>query len=321
MKYALMLQPSQTTYDISAELSILASSIQKNIYLEHGCQKGDCGHCKATLISGTVKTALGELIDAGDILTCLCFPRSDLIIEANYIPELAEIQQMTLPCKVSNIQYVNERFVILTLRIPPHSNFNFLPGQYVDLSYKGVTRSYSIASLVSAENTFDVHIRLFDNGQFSQLIASLELHQVMRLTGPKGSFFIRKSNQPVLLLASGTGFAPIHAMVQALIAEKDKRDIYIYWRMRQANHFYMEQPLFMMDANNIKYIPFIPEKDAQWHGRVGSINDVLSLDFPSLSGFAGYACGSAGFIEEAKKNCLELQLDENNFYTDLFTPA
>jgi CDP-4-dehydro-6-deoxyglucose reductase len=143
----------------------------------------------------------------------------------------------------------------------------------------------------------------------------------MRFTGPKGSFFIRKSNQPIILLASGTGFAPIYTMVQALIAENDKRDIYIYWRMRQANHFYIENPFSVMDAVNIKFIPFITDKDPQWYGRIGRINDILSLDFESLSGFSSYACGSAGFIEEAKKVCLQLQLNENDFYTDLFTPA
>ena len=321
MKYKLQLQPSEIVYDISTEVSILDASMEKNIYLEHGCRKGDCGNCKAKLISGTVNTALGELIDSGDILTCLSFAKSDLILEANYIPELANIKPITLPCKVSNIKFVNQRFAIVTLRIPSQSGLKFLPGQYIDLSYQQITRSYSIASLVSSDNTFDLHIRLFDNGQFSQLLQSIELNQVMRFTGPKGSFFIRKTKQPILLLASGTGFAPIHAMVQALIAENDKRDIYIYWRMRQANYFYIENPFLMQDAENIKFIPFVTEKDAQWHGRTGHINDILSLDFESLSGFSKNACGSVGLKKKKKKVCLQLQLNENDFYTDLFTPA
>lgn len=321
MKYQLKLEPSQISCEIVSGLSILDSSIQLNIYLEHGCHQGECGNCKAKLISGKVKSKTGAVIDTGDILTCISYPESDLILHATYFPELVDIKPVNLPCKVSNIQFINDEFAILTLRIPPHSKFKFLPGQYIDLSCQGVTRSYSIASLLSTDYSFDLHIRLFENGQFSHLLRNIQLNQVMQLSGPKGSFFIRQSKKPILLLASGTGFAPIHAMVENLIAQKDEREIYIYWRLKNSSSLYMVNPFKTKEFHNIKFIPYVITTDSKWCGRFGELYDILSADFNSLERFVVYACGSAGFIHKAKKSCFSLHLNESDFYTDLFTPT
>ena len=251
----------------------------------------------------------------------MSFPKTDLVLYANYLPELAKIQIMNLPCKVSNIQLIGEKFAILTLRLPPNSNFNFLPGQYIDLSYQGVTRSYSIASLLSSELSFDLHIRLFENGEFSQLLQALELNQLMRLSGPKGSFFIRESNRPLMLISSGTGFAPIHSMVQNLIERGDEREVYIYWRAKYESYFYIQNPFSSNERTAIKFIPFISGSDPKWHGRKGSLHDILATDFDSIENFDVYACGAARFIQETKDVCFKLQLDLKHFYTDLFLPS
>lgn len=318
MKYQLKLEPSNVSYDVLADLSILDSSILANVFLDHGCKQGDCGNCKAKLISGSVRTSLDEEIKDGEVLTCMSYPTSDLVLQANFIPELSQIKVLNLPCKVSNIQIIKEQYLMLTFKIPPNSNFKFLPGQYIDLSYQGVTRSYSIASLLSSENTFDLHIRLYKNGEFSQLLKTISLAQTMRFSGPKGTFFIRQSEKRILLLASGTGMAPIHAMVQNLIEKDDKRKIFIYWRMRQGKHFYLENLFQSSEYENIKFIPYISESDPNWCGRFGSMHDILALDFLTLENFSVYVCGSTGFIEEAKSTCFNLNLEKSQFYSDLF---
>lgn len=321
MKYSIKLEPSKINYQVDSDISILASSKLADIHLEYGCQKGDCGNCKAQLISGAVKLTNGEEIHCGDILTCMSYPISDITLAAKYLPELEGIKEINLPCKVSDIKIINQQFVILTLRIPPNADFKFLPGQYIDLSYQGVTRSYSIASVLSNSQTFDLHIRLFEKGQFSQLLKNININQVMRLSGPKGSFFIRESNRPILCLASGTGYAPIHAMIQDLIEKNDTRDIFVYWRMRKASYFYLDNPISNVSSKRINFVPYILESDSNWHGRVGSLYDTLTKDFQTLENFVVYACGSVGFIEEAKSVCQLLNLNEDYFYTDLFIPA
>lgn len=321
MKYLIKLEPSQINYYVQSDISILASSKLQNVHLEYGCQKGDCGNCKAQLIAGAVKLVNGEEVHCGHILTCMSYPISDITLLAKYLPELEGIKEVNLPCKVSNIKVINQQFVILTLRIPSNTNFKFLPGQYIDLSYQGVTRSYSIASLLSNNQTFDLHIRLFDKGQFSHLLKNININQVMRFSGPKGSFFIRESNRPILFLASGTGFAPIHAMIQDLIEKNETRDIFVYWRMRKASYFYLDNPFSDDTISKINFVPYIFESDINWHGRVGSLYDNLTRDFQSLENFVVYACGSVGFIEEAKSVCQFLNLNESYFYTDSFIPA
>lgn len=158
----------------------------------------------------------------------------------------------------------------LKLRTPPTAKIGFLPGQYINLHYKGVTRSYSIANS-DESNGIELHVRNVPNGQMSSLIfGELQENTLMRIEGPCGTFFIRESDRPIIFLAGGTGFAPVKSMVEHLIQGKCRREIYIYWGMQDSKDFYSALPQQWSEQyDNVHYIPVVSGDDAEWGGRKG----------------------------------------------------
>lgn len=207
MQYKIEVLPAGVHYQ--SEDNLLDDALSQNIPLEHSCKTGDCGACSAEIITGNVENVHGNVVTQGEILTCQSKALSDVVLKANYYPELVDIKQQTIPCKVANVIRVTDDIIILKFRFPPTVKFDYLPGQYVDLSYKGIKRSYSIANAKLDSKELELHIRKVPNGQMSELIfGDVQLNQLMRMEGPKGTFFVRNNNKPLLLLATGTGIAP-----------------------------------------------------------------------------------------------------------------
>ena len=235
MSHKVTVFPSKTEFNADSELTLLQNALQNHIVLEHSCGTGQCGACKTKLLSGEIRfddkySVLNEQERSqGVFLSCTANALSDLQIEAEYFPELANIQKKTIPCKIDSIRYPVANTAILKLRLPPSANFKYLPGQYVDLTFNGVSRSYSIASTSVENNLLELHVRKVENGLFSNLVSNeFKVNQLLRMQGPIGTFFIRANEKPVIFLAGGTGFAPVKAMVESLMASNDQRDIYIY---------------------------------------------------------------------------------------------
>lgn len=323
MNYDVKIQPGDLSYIASKEDTILDAALANKLFLEHSCKKGDCGLCTVTLLSGSVKSKQGCITSQGEILACSSYPVSDLSIRANFYPDLAEIQCVTLPCKIVSQIFLAPDILILTLRYPSTIKFDYLPGQYIDLIYKGVRRSYSIANTQTDSAGIELHIRLIPNGEFSQLLRHESgIGQMVRIEGPKGTFFVRKSSSPIIFLAGGTGFAPIKAMVELLLETKEDRNIYIYWCVANSESFYTSLPYSWAEKyNNIRYIPVVSGEDKEWNGRKGPVYQVIVNDFHELSKCHVYACGSPDMINNAKKMFISSGLDPLNFYADIFVSS
>lgn len=224
MNHRITIFPSKAEFNTYSELPILQNALQNDIILEHSCGTGQCGVCKAKLLTGHIEfedkyniLTESEKSD-GIFLTCTSKALSDIQIEAEYLPELAGIQKKTVPCKIDSIDFPVPDLAVLHLRLSPTANFNYLPGQYIDLMYNGITRSYSIASAPAEKNMLELHIRKVENGKFSHFVFNeLKPNQLLRMHGPVGTFFVRANEKPLIFLAGGTGFAPVKAMVESLI--------------------------------------------------------------------------------------------------------
>lgn len=323
MNYDVKIQPADVSYIASKEDTILDAALTNKLFLEHSCKKGECGLCTVTLLSGSVKSKQGCITSQGEILTCSSYPASNLSIRANFYLELAEIQCVTLPCKIVNQVFFAPDIVILTLRYPPTTKFNYLPGQYIDLIYKGVRRSYSIANTQTVLAGIELHIRLIPNGEFSQLLRHESgIGQMVRIEGPKGTFFVRKSSSPIIFLAGGTGFAPIKAMIEFLLENNIDRNINIYWGMTGAEDFYSNLPYSWAEKyNNIRYVPVVSSEDEAWSGRRGLVSQAVINDFPNLSAYHVYACGSPLMINSAKEMFVSCGLSPLHFYADVFVSS
>ncbi|HHQ4701765.1 FAD-binding oxidoreductase [Aeromonas hydrophila] len=321
MKNLIKIKPSNIEFCAVENATVLESAIHAGFILEHSCKNGTCGLCESMLVQGEVVNKQGDLFSAGQkFLTCQCKSTcAELIVEAEYYPELASISRKTVPCKVALVEIYNE-FLILKFRLPPTAGFNYLPGQYINLSYQGITRSYSIAN-ANSKDGIELHIRLVPNGAMSGLLfTDIQPDTLMRIDGPIGTFFVREDNRPIIFLAGGTGFAPVKAMVESLINSNSEREIYIYWGMSNSQDFYSKTPQEWDDKyKKITFVPVVSGNDAEWNGRTGLVHQAVLKDLDNLSDYCVYACGSPQMIAAAKKDFTEIGLPEEQFFSDAFT--
>ncbi|CNK46597.1 CDP-6-deoxy-delta-3%2C4-glucoseen reductase [Yersinia enterocolitica] len=326
MPFNIKLQPSGIIFDAEESMTILDSALENNINIEYSCKDGTCGSCKARLISGEVEqdnnTSLtNEDISNGFILTCCSKPKSDMEINVKYYPELSHITKKTYPCKLDNIEFISNDIAILTLRLPPASKIEYFSGQFIDLIINGQRRSYSIAN--APDKKIELHIRKVPNGLFSEIIFNeLKLQQLLRIEGPQGTFFVRDNSRPLIFLAGGTGFAPVKAMVEELISKNDKRPIHIYWGMPESKLFYSDiAQKWAAEYPHIQYVPVVSGEDRSWHGQTGFVHKAVINDFPELSHYSIYACGSLAMISAAQQELIQYGLAEDQFFSDAFVPS
>ncbi|CEE94207.1 Protein rfbI [Xenorhabdus nematophila str. Anatoliense] len=316
------LSPSQITFRAIKNKTVLESALESGVVLEYSCRNGSCRMCESLLLAGEVSDEQEHVYQTGEhILTCQCKPSSDeIVIEAEYYPELAELTKKIVPCKVSSTNMAADEYIVIKFKLPPTASFAFLPGQYINLHYQGVVRSYSIAN-ANVQDGIELHIRRVNNGAMSSLLFNnLAINTLMRLEGPMGTFFVRDDVRPIIFLAGGTGFAPVKSMVEKLIRQDSKRDIHIYWGMNNGSDFYSDLPIEWAGKHeNIHYVPVVSGEDFQWSGRKGFVHKAVMEDFNNLSTFAVYACGSPIMIEAAKADFVKNGLSEKQFFSDAFT--
>jgi len=328
MTYKITLLPSKKEFSADDSTTLLDAALQAKINLPHSCRNGDCGTCKAKLLVGkTEQTDASIGLSAeekalGYILTCVTKPKSDVEIESGYCPELDGIDPVLMPCKVNSIEFPSVDIAIIKLRLPPNQRLVYLPGQYIDLMWKGMQRSYSIANSSATGEHIELHVRHVPNGIFSKLLfEDLKPETLLRLNGPHGTFFTRNGTEPIIFLAGGTGFAPVKAMVEELLANQTARNIFIYWGVRSTDSLYSDIPrLWAEKFQNIIFVPVVSNSDDSWQGRTGLVHEAVLSDFSDLREFHVYACGAPALINVARKEFIKQGLAEKNFYSDAFTP-
>ena len=328
MANVIRLTPSGVDFKANEQSTILEAALINNINLEYSCSNGKCGQCKATILDGEIDILSSRVEQVREhklaedvILTCCSIAKTGLTIEAEFYPELNDIEIKTIPAKVSNINYIGD-LLVLTLRLPPAAKFKFLSGQFIDLMWNGIKRSYSIASSSVVNNTIEFHIKKVNGGVFSEyLFNELKVNQLFRINGPLGSFFLRDTSSPVIFLCTGSGFAPIKSMVEKTIEMKLDREIYIYWGGRVSEDLYSELPYRWSQSNpNVYYHPVLSREDRALF-RKGYVQSAVVSDHNDLSGFEVYACGSKGMIEDAKELLVQYGLNQKDFYSDAFVQS
>lgn len=215
----------------------------------------------------------------------------------------------------------------MTLQLPANETLKYRAGQYIEFMLRdGKRRSYSLASPPDQDQPLSLHIRHMPGGLFTeQVFGTMKERDILRFEGPMGTFFVREdSDKPMVLLASGTGFAPIKAIVEHLRAQDSQRPMTLYWGGRRPQDLYMDALCRQWEAilPNFKYVPVIsaalPEDN--WNGRTGFVHAAVMADLPDLSGHQVYACGAPIVVESAKRDFVaQCRLPEDEFYADAFT--
>lgn len=314
----------------TVETSLLDAAKNQGLVLEHSCRTGRCGACKAQVIKGKTQILKAEEsldeseIDAGFILTCCRTAVNDIELDIEDLGLLASIKTQTLPCKIDQLNLLAPDVIQIFLRLPPTNQFNYLPGQYIDvIARSGVRRSYSIANALRADSKLELHVRAVTNGQMSQYwFNEAKANDLLRLEGPHGTFcFHPKVEKNIIFLATGTGIAPIKSILEEFSNNAElvqKKNIYIYWGGRTITDLYWQPDYADL---NVAFRPTLSRAQSDWEGRQGYVQDAVIADAIDLQDSVIYACGSDTMIHAAKKLLVTLGLKLNNFYSDAFVSS
>jgi CDP-4-dehydro-6-deoxyglucose reductase len=255
----------------------------------------------------------------GYALLCQAKPLSDLVIE---VREVKGMRPRIIPCRVERLEKPAPDVAVLGLRLPMNENFRFLAGQYIDLLLKeGKRRSYSLATRPDpgGVTALEIHVRHTPGGVFTDhVFGKLKVRDLLRFEGPLGSFYLREdSDKPIVMLASGTGFAPIKAICELAFEKKIQRPMTLYWGCRLKRDLYMLDLAESWNAPGFKFVPVL--SDEKWSGRTGFVHRAVMEDFPDMSGVQVYACGAPVVIEAARRDfSAQCKLLPDEFYADSF---
>lgn len=313
---------------------MLTAALRQGYVLPYGCRNGACGSCKGKLLDGTVdygtyqKKALTDEEKAqGKALFCQAKPLGPITIEARTVGAAKDIQVKTLPCRIQKIDRVADDVIVLQLKLPANERLQFLAGQYLEFLLKdGSRRSFSMGNAPHDDEFLQLHVRHVAGGQFTDHVFNrMKERDILRFEGPLGTFFLREdSDKPVVLVASGTGFAPIKSILEHAFKKGITRPLTLYWGARRPKDLYMSDlpARWATEHARFKYVPVVSEalpEDA-WAGRTGFVHRAVMQDFPDLSGHQVYACGVPIMVDSARKDfVLQCRLPELEFYADSFT--
>lgn len=340
MTLSVKLEPSARTFEVREGETVLAAGLREGYALPFGCQTGGCGSCRVQLLSGAVKypeayaegpPALSDAeIEAGYILMCLARPEGDLRLHLHQPEGLEHLRPRQLPVRVDAHRALSHDVVGLWVKLPglgPGSEpFRYLPGQYVDfLLADGKRRSFSIANAEAPEGRLEFHLRVTPGGLFAHYVQDrMPERTILRFEGPLGAFYIREdSSRPVLLMAGGTGFAPIKAMLERQFRRGTDRSFHLFWGARTGRDLYLDSLAREWVARhpNFRYTPVLSEPEADWSGERGFVHEALLRAYPMLTGYEVYMAGPPVMVHAGKKAFVAAGLDADHLYYDSFDYA
>lgn len=335
MNHIVTLQPSGRSFSCDDGGSILAAGLAGGAGLPFSCRSGVCRTCRGKLLSGQVDPGqvhpayLGDAERAaGWIHLCQARALGDCSIEIAEIDTSLSFPASQLPVRVLSLQRAAPDVMLLQLGLPPNEPLRFHPGQYLDvLAGPGLRRSYSIANAPLADGVrqVELHIRHLPGGRFTDTVfGALKPRAMLRIEAPQGQFRLdRDSDLPMILLASGTGFAPLKSIVEYSLAQGLRRPMHLYWGGRRKADLYLHELALRWAAehDHIRYTPVLSDATpaCDWHGRRGLVHLAVLADHPSLAGHQVYACGAPPMVAAARRDFgAQAGLPAHAFLADAF---
>jgi len=329
-------QSTHHQFEARPSQTILEASIAAGVNLPYGCRSGSCGNCKGDIISGEIdygEYAASALTDAekaaGKALFCCAHPLTDVVIECREIASDV-IPPRILPTRVERKVQLSHDVMALFLKLPSSEHLQFKAGQYIEFLLKdGKRRAFSIANAPHVDNLLELHLRLIPGGQFTEYVFNeMPEKAILRIEAPFGSFFLREdSTKPIIMVAGGTGFAPIKGIIEHMLHHNIQRDVILYWGALTKQDLYMPAlpEAWAAEYPNIRFIPVLSDAkpEDQWQGRTGYVHQAVLDDFAAtgLADFEVYCCGAPAMVEVAHASFIEAGLAEDAFLSDAFTYA
>jgi len=339
-EHSVRIEPHGRTLRVTPGQPILQAALSAGLNLPHSCKSGHCGSCRARLLAGAIHYPDGpplgitaEEVGRGDILLCQARADSDLTVRARLIASVADVEIKTLPCRIARLTPLAPDVMQLWLRLPAVERLRFHPGQYLDvLLENGRRRSFSIASPPHDSEALELHVRRVNGGGFSERlfgaaagVGSLGTGALLRIEGPIGQFSYREGLGPVLMVAGGTGFAPLKSMLRHMLETGIRRDLHLYWGARHTQDVYEEALVleWVRRHPQLKFTAVLSEASAAEaaHHRAGWVHEAVLADYPELARFEVYAAGPPAMIEAMRTHFPRHGLSTQRLYFDSFDYA
>ena len=327
---ATVLLSNNKSFEAASDVTLLDAAQAAGLVLEHSCRSGRCSTCKARVLEGSTHALKSDLSltpeerAGGWVLTCAAAATTDLRLDIEDLGLPADLRAKTFPCRIDSIERVAPDVVTLMLRLPPSAELRYLPGQYIDvLGPGGVKRSYSIANAPQPSARLELHVRQVDGGAMSAYwFHAAKANDLLRLHGPIGTFFLRDvAGLDLVFLATGTGIAPIKAMLEDLSrrpTEAQPASISLYWGGRRPQDLYWV-PSF--DNLRLRFVPVLSRADDTWRGARGHVQQVFLGESPDLARATVYACGSPAMVDAAKAALVQAGLNSRRYHADAFVSS
>ena len=338
MPFEVVLQPSGNRFDVPEGTSILKAGHDSNIPLPYSCRAGACRTCRGRILEGEIDhghvhpTYLpDEEREQGYALLCQAQPLSNLVIEVQELDIMDSIRSRMCPGRVMEMRPVTPDVMIVRIKLPMNEDVQFLAGQFVEFVLaNGERRAYSIASApsIGGVRSLELHVRHTPGGLFTDYVFDgMQVHDLVRMELPLGTFFLREdSDKPLILLASGTGFAPFKSILGYAQQTQVERPMTLYWGGRTRADLYEMDWVerYALENERLKFIPVLSEATPAcgWDGRTGLVHRAVMEDFPDLSNHQVYACGAPIVIDSAKRDfAKQCGLPPQEFFADSFLDA
>lgn len=330
MTYQIRVSGRDIGFACAAEETVLDAAERAGYALPYSCRKGVCSSCEGGLVEGEgVQRGRGAVAGPrSGVLFCQLRPRSDLEIAPKRIESRAPPLRKQITAFVFRLTRPAPDVTLLHLRYPANERVRFRAGQYLQvLLDDGTHRNYSMAGPPQETDGTKLHIRHIAGGRFSVgTLAGLAKGSRLRIELPFGEFFLRteEAGRPTILLASGTGMAPVASMIEDLLRRGTDRPLSLYWGVRRQEDLYLgDLPArWQRHLPELRFVPVLSEPGPGWSGRTGLVHRAVLEDHPDLSGHEVYASGNPAMVAAACEDFVTRRgLRAEAFFSDAFVPS
>lgn len=325
--FTIRLSPNEGSFECAADQTILDAAVAAGYWLPHSCRSGTCNSCHLDLLEGQLRHADpaegGTPVPEGTCRSCQAYPLTEVRLEAPDVPAEPGQRVVTAGARVLSVDRVSHDVAVLRVQLPASSGFAFRPGQYANVLLKdGSKRSYSMANAPDEPGLIEWHVRRVEGGRFStHAYDKLKAGALLRVAGPYGTFALQTTDRPVILLASGTGYAPIASFLKVHGAELARRGAVLYWGGRKLEDLYAMDSVAAWESAHpgVRLVPVLSEPDSDWAGRSGLVHLAVLADHADLSSHEVYACGNPLMVDAARASFVsEAGLPPDRFFADAF---
>ena len=310
--------------------TLLDAGLRQDINLPYECRNGGCGACKCTVLAGKVDPGLyqpsalsAEELAQGKVLLCCATALDDAEIEYEAAAPVKAFKEYS--ARVVKLEKLTYDVMRVLLKLPEGQQIGFKAGQYINIILDdGQRRAFSFANPPHEAEFVELQIRLMPGGRFTtHVFEKMKEGDEVRFEGPIGDFSLRESQRPIVFVAGATGFAPVKSMVEDAFKRGLKREIHLYWGVKQLRDLYLPElpQQWARDHANFHFIPVLsdPAPEDVWNGRTGLVHEAILEDFPELKGHEIYACGSVRMVEAIFPFLKSHGAEDGACFSDAFT--